>query len=79
MTPRCPKKLIEVALRLEAIDRGAAREKSIRHGHPLTLRLWWARRPLGTPAGPFQREPDFGVTSVNYDLDDLLARPEPPA
>ncbi len=43
-TPR--RKLIEVALPLEAINREAAREKSIRHGHPSTLHLWWARRPL---------------------------------
>ncbi len=41
-----PKKLIEVALPLEDINREAAREKSIRHGHPSTLHLWWARRPL---------------------------------
>ncbi|MCL6646238.1 MAG: DUF1156 domain-containing protein, partial [Dehalococcoidia bacterium] len=40
------KKLIEVALPLDAINREAAREKSIRHGHPSTLHLWWARRPL---------------------------------
>ena len=40
------KKLIEVALPLEAISRESAREKSIRHGHPSTLHLWWARRPL---------------------------------
>ena len=44
MTPR--KKLIEVALPLEAINVASAREKSIRHGHPSTLHLWWARRPL---------------------------------
>lgn len=41
-----PKKLIEVALPLDAINKAAAREKSIRHGHPSTLHLWWARRPL---------------------------------
>lgn len=41
-----PKKLIEVALPLEAINAESAREKSIRHGHPSTLHLWWARRPL---------------------------------
>ncbi len=41
-----PQKLIEVALPLDAINREAAREKSIRHGHPSTLHLWWARRPL---------------------------------
>jgi putative DNA methylase len=40
------KKLIEVALPLDAINRACAREKSIRHGHPSTLHLWWARRPL---------------------------------
>lgn len=42
------KKLIEVALPLEAINTESAREKSIRHGHPSTLHLWWARRPLAT-------------------------------
>ena len=40
------KKLIEVALPLEAINEASAREKSIRHGHPSTLHLWRARRPL---------------------------------
>ena len=40
------KKLIEVALPLDAVNNAAAREKSIRHGHPSTLHLWWARRPL---------------------------------
>ncbi len=40
------RKLIEVSLPLEAINRASAREKSIRHGHPSTLHLWWARRPL---------------------------------
>ncbi|WP_433243500.1 DUF1156 domain-containing protein [Streptosporangium sp. CA-135522] len=40
------RKLIEVALPLEAINEQSAREKSIRHGHPSTLHLWWARRPL---------------------------------
>src|SRR5579864_8041025 len=44
MTAR--KKLIEVALPLEAINIAASREKSIRYGHPSTLHLWWARRPL---------------------------------
>jgi len=43
-TPR--KKLIETALPLDAINAASAREKSIRHGHPSTLHLWWARRPL---------------------------------
>ena len=40
------KKLIEVSMPLEAINKASAREKSIRHGHPSTLHLWWARRPL---------------------------------
>lgn len=43
---RIPKKLIEVALPLDDINVAAAKEKSIRHGHPSTLHLWWARRPL---------------------------------
>lgn len=40
------RKLIEVSIPLEAINEQAAREKSIRHGHPSTLHIWWARRPL---------------------------------
>ncbi|MEW6072560.1 MAG: DUF1156 domain-containing protein [Planctomycetota bacterium] len=40
------RKLIEVALPREAIAKASAREKSIRHGQPNTLHLWWARRPL---------------------------------
>src|SRR3954447_3836478 len=42
------RKLIEVALPLETINRESAREKSIRQGHPSTLHLWWARRPLAS-------------------------------
>ncbi|MBM3778841.1 MAG: four helix bundle protein [Acidimicrobiia bacterium] len=45
------KELIEVALPLEAINAASAREKSIRHGHPSTLRRWWARRPLAAARG----------------------------
>ena len=45
-TMKLRKKLIEVALPLDAINKASAREKSIRHGHPSTLHLWWARRPL---------------------------------
>jgi putative DNA methylase len=45
-TIKTPKKLIEVALPLDVINVASAREKSIRHGHPSTLHLWWARRPL---------------------------------
>lgn len=44
--PPARRKLIEVALPLEAINRAAAREKSIRVGHPSTLHLWWSRKPL---------------------------------
>src|ERR1051325_7087761 len=43
---KSPRKLIEVALPLDAINKAASKEKSIRHGHPSTLHLWWARRPL---------------------------------
>ena len=46
MATQYKKKLIEVAIPLEAINAASAREKSIRHGHPSTLHLWWARRPL---------------------------------
>lgn len=43
---KTPRKLIEVALPLDTINTACVREKSIRHGHPSTLHLWWARRPL---------------------------------
>jgi REP element-mobilizing transposase RayT len=46
MNVKTRKKLIEVALPLDAINVASTREKSIRHGHPSTLHLWWARRPL---------------------------------
>ena len=46
MRIKTPRKLIEVALPLDDINKEAAREKSLRHGHPSTLHLWWARRPL---------------------------------
>jgi len=42
------KKLIEVALPLEVINFYSSREKTIRHGHPSTLHLWWSRKPLAT-------------------------------
>lgn len=66
MTQR--KKLIEVALPLEAINIASAREKSIRHGHPSTLHLWWARRPLAAARAVI-------FTSLVDDPDD----PEAPA
>ena len=46
IAPHVGKKLIEVALPLDAINKAAAREESIRHGHPSTLHLWWVRRTL---------------------------------
>ena len=46
------KKLIEVALPMEAINVASAREKSIRHGHPSTLHLWWARRQIAESTRP---------------------------
>ena len=74
---KSPRKLIEVALPLDAINVACAREKSIRHGHPSTLHLWWARRPLAAArAVIFARFDDnagWGVSSVNYDLKALLA------
>ncbi len=48
MTEHYKKKLIEVAIPLDVINAASSREKSIRHGHPSTLHLWWARRPLAT-------------------------------
>lgn len=43
---KSPKKLIEVSLPLDDINNASGKEKSVRHGHPSTLHLWWARRPL---------------------------------
>ncbi|NLX25452.1 MAG: DUF1156 domain-containing protein, partial [Lentisphaerae bacterium] len=63
------KKLIEVALPLEAINAASAREKSIRHGHPSTLHLWWARRPLAAARAVI-------FTSLVDDPDDPNAPPE---
>ena len=63
------KKLIEVALPLDAINRASAREKSIRHGHPSTLHLWWARRPLAAARAVI-------FTSLVDDPDDPDALPE---
>ena len=48
MIPRDCKRLAEVDFPIAAVSRHAAREKSIRHGHPSTLHLWWARRPLAS-------------------------------
>src|SRR5688572_4370340 len=67
------KKLIEVALPLEAINKASAREKSIRHGHPSTLHLWWARRPLAAA-----RAVIFGqmVDDPSSYLDELRSDPK---
>ena len=62
------KKLIEVALPLDAINAASAREKSIRHGHPSTLHLWWARRPLAAARAVI-------FTSLVDDPDDEYALP----
>lgn len=75
---KCPKKLIEVALPLDDINAAAAREKSIRHGHPSTLHLWWARRPLAAARAVlfaqlvndpgYQREIGFGVNKKEAEI-----------
>ena len=75
---KIPKKLIEVALPLDDINAAAAREKSIRHGHPSTLHLWWARRPLAAARAVifaqmvndpgYQREIGFGVNKKEAEI-----------
>ncbi|ANB02977.1 DUF1156 domain-containing protein [Ectothiorhodospira sp. BSL-9] len=75
---KCPKKLIEVALPLDDINVAAAREKSIRHGHPSTLHLWWARRPLAAARAVlfaqlvndpgYQRELGYGVNKQEAEI-----------
>ena len=78
MTAR--RKLIEVALPLEAINKQSAREKSIRHGHPSTLHLWWARRPLATARAvlfaqlvddPSAREDEFRDEAIRREETDV--------
>ena len=71
------KKLIEVALPLEGINKESAREKSIRHGHPSTLHLWWARRPPYIRR-PFWGELDFRITSVDCNTNKLWTRRDIP-
>tara|TARA_R110001592_G_scaffold143304_1_gene366016 strand:+ start:62265 stop:65168 length:2904 start_codon:yes stop_codon:yes gene_type:complete len=75
---KSPKKLIEVALPLDDINVAAAREKSIRHGHPSTLHLWWARRPLAAARAVlfaqmvndpgYQREIGYGVNKKEAEI-----------
>lgn len=71
------RKMIEVSLPLEAINVEAAREKSIRHGHPSTLHLWWARRPLAAARAvlfaqlvddPSSREENYRLEAVSRGL-----------
>ena len=67
------RKLIEVALPLDSINAASTREKSIRHGHPSTLHLWWARRPLAAArAVIFAQLVDDPSTYI----DELLASPD---
>jgi len=66
------KKLIEVALPLDAINAASAREKSIRHGHPSTLHLWWARRPLAAARAVIFAQM---VDDPSEYVDELLADP----
>ena len=69
------KKLIEVALPLDAINEASAKEKSIRHGHPSTLHLWWARRPLAAArAVIFSQMVDDPSAYVDVLLSDPKAR-----
>lgn len=75
---KSPKKLIEVALPLDDINAAASREKSIRHGHPSTLHLWWARRPLAAARAVlfaqlvndpgYQRDLQFGVNKKEAEI-----------
>ena len=67
------KKLIEVALPLEAINIASAREKSIRHGHPSTLHLWWARRPLAAARAVIFSQM---VDDPSGYVDELMADPQ---
>ena len=75
---KTPRKLIEVALPLDAVNAAAKREKSIRHGHPSTLHLWWARRPLAAARAVlfaqmvndpgYQRASGFGVNRKEAEI-----------
>ena len=74
------RKLIEVAIPLAAINEQSAREKSIRHGHPSTLHLWWARRPLATARAvlftqlvddPGEHADEFRKQAANLGVSDL--------
>ncbi|TAJ16242.1 MAG: DUF1156 domain-containing protein, partial [Dehalococcoidia bacterium] len=75
------RKLIEVAIPLDDINRESAREKAIRHGHPSTLHLWWARRPLASARAVLfcsliDDPGEEGVPQGLLDRIDALAKPE---
>lgn len=85
LTNNYKKKLIEVAIPLEAINAASIREKSIRHGHPSTLHLWWARRPLAAcravlfaqlvddpSSNPFQFDTEEKVEAERQRLFDII-------
>ena len=68
------RKLIEVALPIEAINTASAREKSIRHGHPSTLHLAWARRPLAAArarAIVMETERKLGFEPTDRDIEQV--------
>jgi putative DNA methylase len=65
-----PRKLIEVALPLDEINKAAGREKAIRHGHPSSLHLWWARRPLAAARAVIFAQL-VNDPAWKYSLDDL--------
>lgn len=85
MIPKECKRLAEVDFPIAVVSKHAAREKSIRHGHPSTLHLWWARRPLAScramlmalllpdPCDPYCPE-DFKVAAKDI----LLSKPNRP-
>ena len=72
-TNKLKKKLIEVAIPLEAINVASAREKLIRHGHPCTMHLWWARRPLAACRAVLFSQL---VDDPSSRMDELLADPK---
>ena len=67
------KKLIEVALPLDAINKASAREKSIRHSHPNTLHLWWSRKPLATARAVIFAQM---VDDPSFYIEELLSDPD---
>lgn len=64
MIPKDCKRLAEVDFPISEVSRQAAREKSIRHGHPSTLHLWWARRPKKTATNRSRHWPFLTALAV---------------